>query len=624
MKEAWMRHPVFGDPSFDNFKRFGKNPLHRGSSPYEWPVNGFYFEDPVTGNEYIYVSQYRKGYQHNPDTTISTEIDKTIIVFCSYDKGKTWNELGPVFKNEKVMFDGEQEQVKSALDASVVYHEGKYYMIVGARTTSHKNWRDHSGIALAVSDSPQGPYKLKRYVLPSSYFNNNPLFGKYNRCYAGMLLKTKDKWVILFMMDSENYYSWALGAVSAPTLEGPWSTPLIIRSCENEFYYPSLMEFYPAFQYQDTIYAPATSVAANRNFQCIFRISADQVMNSESWELWKEGSIWHSLNTENEYAGIWGQTITGFVDKEGRFKVMFTSKDKENQGTINVASVPWDKFYTDAGFVLTGHESPSCTFIPEFYQWPEINTSFSYYGTIAFLMNYQAPLGPNKPYSKATLNQLMFTSHNRVQLNENQWLLLHASANGITDTIARGIFDKKDWTSLRVEHHGKATNILIDEKNVWQGEFKDNAFGRFGIMTKEHSGIEVESCIVDGEKQPGFNTWLYTEGLLNSGSGMVDWKELNDTVFMYGIGAVSKIDTACAKWSFKGSGFELYSPKMPGLGKIQIILNGETIANVDLHSEISRKSKVICSMKSLPKRENSLRVKGKNGQIVVDCLRVYD
>ncbi|MCX6225626.1 MAG: hypothetical protein NTV01_12895, partial [Bacteroidia bacterium] len=33
-RQAWMRHPVLGDPSFDNFKRYDKNPVQRGNPPF--------------------------------------------------------------------------------------------------------------------------------------------------------------------------------------------------------------------------------------------------------------------------------------------------------------------------------------------------------------------------------------------------------------------------------------------------------------------------------------------------------------------------------------------------------------------------------------------------------------
>jgi len=54
----WLRHPVYGDPSFDAFERAPGNPIHRGAPPFEWPVNGFLFVDP---NSQVAVEHFRIG-----------------------------------------------------------------------------------------------------------------------------------------------------------------------------------------------------------------------------------------------------------------------------------------------------------------------------------------------------------------------------------------------------------------------------------------------------------------------------------------------------------------------------------------------------------------------------------
>jgi len=106
---------------------------------------------------------------------------------------------------------------------------------------------------------------------------------------------------------------------------------------------------------------------------------------------------------------------------------------------------------------------------------------------------------------------------------------------------------------------------------------------------------------------------------------MKDWEMIeNNSLFTYASGAVSKIDTALAKWSFTGSSFDLYCPKMPILGTAQIIVNGEIMGETNLHSEILEKSTVVFSIRSLTKKKNALIIKGKNGKIALDCLRVYE
>ncbi len=624
-RDAWLHHPVLGDPSFDLFKRYSQNPLQRGTSPLEWPVNGFYFEDPKSGNEYVYAGQYRKNYAVNAED----DITKGCIVFCSTDKGKTWQNKGSIFHDRNVLLNNEEKPISFAPDVSVVYFEGKYYLGFDY-ATSEFSWSGenlkHGGLAVAVSDSPEGPFTIyKKPAVSTQYFYDKPLFGKYNRCYAGTLLKTQESWIMLFMLDSGSHFSWGLAAVSAPSPKGPWSEPVLIRSVEDAGYYPSLMEFFPAFQYKDTIYAPATSVALNRNYQAIFSVPAARVMMPDQWRLGCEGSLWHSENSENEYAGIWGQTFSGFVNQTGQFKVIFPSLDSQRNGTINLASRDWNKPCRDSGFVFTGQNGASFTAIPGSYPYPEIDASFSFYGSVAIAMNILAPLGPNQPRADATLHPLMFTDQTRVQLSENSWFLLQTSTTGKPDTIGRGFLEKKKHTTLKIGYHGSETVLSVDGKIVWQGVLKNQKPGRVGLFAMSHSGMEIKKFAVSGVHHLGFSTWLYTEGLLNAGNNLNNWIVTKDNpLFKYGIGAVSKNDTARVKWSFKGTGFDLYAPGMPELGRAQIILNGKILTEVNLHAESPEKSKIIYSVRNLLQNKNGLVIKGIKGKIAVDCLSVYD
>ncbi len=625
-KDDWMRHPVLGDPSFDSFKRYEKNPVHRGTPPFNWPVNGFYFEDPVSGNEYIYVGEYRTGYAMGEDKNKS-EIGSSCVAYCSEDKGKTWKYKGPVFRDDSVKLEGEDGIIIFAPDASIVYSDGKYYMGFDYATSAF-TWDIkglmHGGIAVAVSDKPEGPYSIySKPAITNKFFYDKPYNGKYNRCYAATLMKLKKQWVILFDLDSGPYFSWGLTAITAPSPEGPWSTPVLLNSTEYDQYYPSLLEYYPTFLFNDTVYAPATSVAKNRNYQCIFRVSSEDVMNPVKWTLWKEGSVWHSIGVENEYEGIWGQTFSGFVNRENRLKVMYPSRDEENKGTINLAQTEWNKTQRDTGFVFSGHSAPSFTAISGFYSQPEMRASFSYYGTMAIFWNYRAPVGPDQPKSDAELHSLMFASHTRLQLSDDQWLLLEASQEGRTDTLARGPLQKTPNILLDIRHINQQIIISINHQIIKSTNQKN--YGKCGLFAMKHSGVEMHSFTVNGDNRPGYTNWLYTEGLLNSGSNLKDWETIeNSPLFTYGIGAVSKIDTARAKWSFTGSGFDLYCPKLPALGMAQIIVNGENRGEINLHAEVPEKSTVVFSIRSLTQKKNAVIMKGKNGKIALDCLRVYE
>jgi hypothetical protein len=154
---------------------------------------------------------------------------------------------------------------------------------------------------------------------------------------------------------------------------------------------------------------------------------------------------------------------------------------------------------------------------------------------------------------------------------------------------------------------------------------KNSNNGKCGLFAMKYSGVEMHSFIVNGDKRPGFTDWLYTEGLLNSGSNMKDWDVIeNKELLTYGTGAVSKTDTARAKWSITGSGFDLYCPKLPALGKAEILVNGRVVGNIDLHAVNQEKSAVVFSMRSLNENKNAIVIRGKNGKIALDFLRVYE
>lgn len=628
MKDDWLHHPVLGDPSFDRFIRDENNPLQRGNPPLEWPVNGFRFEDPVTGYEYIYAGQYPKNYAIAAKDQ-PLDITRGCIVFCSTDQGKTWQNKGSVFSDRNFVPEGEGKPISFAPDLSIVFHEGKYYAGFDY-VTSEFSWSGnnlkHSGLATAVADSPEGPFRIfKKPAVPCSYFYDNPLFGKYNRCYAGTLLKTRSQWVMMFMLDSGPIYSWALAAVSAPSPEGPWSEPVLVKSVEDTGYYPSLMEFFPAFQHNDTIYAPATSVALNRNFQTMLAVPAIDVMNPAKWKLVKEGSLWHSENLENEYAGIWGQTFSGYVSKTGQFRILFPSLDRDKRGTINLATTDWANFYRSSGFVMTGQNGASFSTVKDFYLHPEINASFSWYGTVAILLRANPALGPNTPKADATLHPLMFNNQTRVQFSGNKWVLIRSDLNGKTDTLGQGLMVHNGITNIKISHPGGKTSLSIDGITAWMGNIPGQQPGRVGLLVMPHSGVEMKSFTLSGKKLPGHSTLLFTEGLLNAGNNLTNWNiAREDSLFQFGTGAMAKVEGARVKWSFKGSGFDLYAPLMKEAGKVKLYLNGAFLAEIDLHAEIQQKSRVRYSARNLPLKNNALVVKGVDRKLVADCLTIYD
>ena len=334
----WLRHPVYGDPSFDAFQRFPGNPIHRGMAPFEWPVNGFFFADPLSGHWFVYIGDYGKGYLTPPSHC---------LLYRSTDHGRSWSNLGVILHGDPQMFD----RGGHTPDVSVLYAEGRYHMIYD---WGEPDFNAEGGVAYAWADRPEGPWH--RAPQPITRNSTLPkLSGRYQRTYAATLLHRSHDWLILGMMDRAPH-SWALFAMTAAKPEGPYSERRLVRQVEEDYFHPPLLELYPAFAHGGLVYAPATSVALTRNFNALFCAALEHAETPSAWSLCQHGSIWHSDDREAEHFGIWGQTFSGCIDSRGKLLAMFPSRDAEGRGTINLAQRPWKNPFRQRGFVLSAHQ----------------------------------------------------------------------------------------------------------------------------------------------------------------------------------------------------------------------------------------------------------------------------
>ena len=207
-REAWLRHPVYGDASFDSFTHHSANPVHRGKSPYEWPVNGFLLEDPVSRDWFLFAGHYRTNYRRDDEHPTHA------TVFRSSDQGAHWKNLGPVFPVEEHTFQGEVSPTWFAPDVAVVYADGRYHMSFDW-TTRNTTWANaanppgdaNSGAGYAWAERPEGPYH--RTAKPIATTREQPMLaGKYKRTYASSILRRKNDWLVLTLTDSGPNFGW--------------------------------------------------------------------------------------------------------------------------------------------------------------------------------------------------------------------------------------------------------------------------------------------------------------------------------------------------------------------------------------------------------------------------------
>ncbi len=620
--DSWLRHPVYGDPSFDAFERAPGNPIHRGAPPFEWPVNGFLFEDPCSGNWYVYVGLYAEGYAMGK----GKRMDCT--AYRSRDRGRSWQHLGPIFPDEPFRFDGDEVAVGHAPDVSVVYADGRYHLVYDW-ASANSDWKTivnpangaDNGIAYAWSDRPEGPFV--RTAEPIYRISEHPFYrDKYRRAYAATLIRRERDWLVLAMMDSGAHHGWALVGMASGKPEGPYSEPTFLRCVEGMYFHPPLLEFYPAFKHGDWIYAPATSVALNRNFQAVFRVRTEEAMNPKAWELFQYGSFWHAEPVEHEHYGIWGQTISGFVGADNMLRVMFPSRDKDGFGTINLASRSWDKPTRRRGFTLSGHQGQSLTLLKGVYSAFNLEAELDLRGQASLLWAYHAPLGPNQPTSNSTLHPLSLTRYCALELADPEWRVARIDDSGARAVSASGPLHLNRTCRVAISRKANGeTALSLNGDTVWRGAIESVEEG-IGILVGKDSHLTMKRFVVDGTRGKGRWRYLHTEAILGAGEAGGTWRAVEDPGFRYGIGAVSEQPNARGKWNFDGSGFSLWAPKRPEYGAADVFVDELKTATVEFGSPQPEPSTPVFSRRNLKRGRHAVVLQVKEGTVPLDVIEV--
>lgn len=614
-KNDWSHNFAFGSPSWDTFERFSGNPVYKGRKGMEWPVNGFIYSDPMSKNWYLYIGEYKEFYQSDRDPAT---VDFDCVVYKSSNKGKNWAKLGNLFPANMLIYDSLKVQVP---DVMVTYADGKYHMIFDWLTNN--GWQNSaiSGNGYAVADSPEGPWKVSKKPLTfNTKYKQNPILGKYWRTYAPMIVKRKNDWAILYMMDANPTSSWALAASISPNPEGPYSDTKIILNVERKTNYQPLQEYFPAFTHDGYVYLPATSVSVNRNYQSIYRVKPEEILNPDKYELFSAGSFWHAENVENEFAGIWGQTISGFVDENDSIYVMFPSKDPANYGTINIAKASWNHLERIRGFNLTANEGNTFSYIKKVIDVEGIDMKFKLDGTMHIIWDLHSPIDIMDCWGKFVLDQNR-PDYKEIVIDNTVWKI-NVFSNG------KNLVDSgkvQQWSGsenrLQLKKIDGKYQLLINGVNIWKGILSGNP-GITGILLDPHSYLFASQMIVDGRQIKGSVTYGFYQALVNSGNQVSEWTFKNDSLFLYGNGAESKKASSCAKWNFDGKGFEIFSPKGPDYGAVNIYLDGKLLQNLSLKSPQEVKSSSIFKSKEFKMGSHAVYIESLDGLLPLDCIEI--
>jgi hypothetical protein len=604
--EAWLRHPVYGDPSFDSFERLPGNPIHRGAPPFEWPVNGFFFDDPVSGNWFVYVGDYGKGYLHPPSRC---------VLYRSNNRGASWTNLGVVLHGDPDSFDCGGHTP----DVSVVYANRRYHMVYDWGET---NFNAEGGLAYAWAERPEGPWHRAAEPITRNT-SLSKLLGRYQRTYAATLLRRQHDWLILAMMDCAPR-GWALFAITARTPDSPWSERRLVRHVEADYYHPPLLEFFPAFAHRGQVYAPATSVALNRNFNVLFRADLERADDPAAWRLFQHGSVWHAEDVEHEFHGIWGQTFSGAVDRKGTLRVMFPSRDAQGRGTINLAQHPWHKPLRPRGFVLTGHQGPSLTLLRQAYDDFQLEAELQLRGRTEILLDYAAPLNPSAPSSDATLHPLTRTRHVALALASGSWRLVQRDAAGKEAELASARLSPGSRLVVQLARRSDLLSVAVNHRSWWTGPVPpDRTFERTGVLglrVETNTHLFVEKFRIHGQAKPAAIRFGAHEALLGAAEAPADWEAQRDDLFRFGAGVVSRKPAARVKWNVPGHRLALWSPRGPEFGEVEVRLDGQVVAVLNLEARNPEASRAVWQSAPLADGGHALVLRARVGRLPVDAV----
>lgn len=617
-REDWSHHYAYGSPSWDTFERFPANPVCRGSEGMEWPVNGFLFSDPQSSNWYLYIGEYKENYATDQDPET---VDFKCVIYKSSDRGKTWDRSGDLFPANMVCYDSIKIQ---APDVMVTYSDGKYHMVFDWVSNTF-DWQhaERSGLGYASADSPEGPFTVsKEPIKINTQYKQKPLLDRYWRMYATMIIKRKDDWALVYMMDTQPARSWVLAVSTAKNPEGPYGDSQIILNVERKTNFHPLQEYFPAFTHDGYAYFPTTSVAKNRNHQAVYKVKIEDITKANKYELLNTGSLWHSEHAENEYVGIWGQTFTGFVDSNDSIYVMFPSKDKKNLGTINLAKASWNHLFREQGFNLTANEGNSFSYIKKSIDVETIDLKFDLEGTMQVVWDFHSPIDVLNGWGKFALEHEN-ADFKEIVIHESSWKINKYEVGQKVQNLAVGKISnwKSKGNTLQLKNEEGKSILYINNEKYWEGPMQSNP-GILGVSLSPQSFLYADRFVVEGQQKEGSITYGYYEALVNSGNQDHDWEFKNDTTFLIGKGAVSKKDSSFAKWNFDGKGFELYLPKGPDYGNVAIYLDGNLLDQVQLKAAKEQKSSMVYKSKTLKMESHAVYIESLDGLLPVDCIKV--
>ncbi|MBN1350722.1 hypothetical protein JXJ21_14995 [candidate division KSB1 bacterium] len=610
-RELWLSHPTVGDASFDSFQRSLQNPVFRGNPPYEWAVNGFLFEDPVSGDWYLFIGMYPRGYWKPGGCRL----------LRSETGGLTWEDLGIILQGAPDTFDGDGKTAGGTPDISVCYSEGRYHIVYDWANPDNSD----GGLAYAVADHPEGPYY--RHPEPLHRESRQPLIlGQYKRIYGGTLFRRKNDWLILAAMSTPGNGggTWALVALTAEQVTGSFAPPQMLIYPQSKVFHPSPVEFYPCFRHQEWIYVPATSLGHNRNFQVLYRAEVERAHLPEAWRLLRFGSCWHAEAQEHESSGLWGQTYSGFIDSHGVFRIMFPSKDSKDRGTINMAHRRWNTPYR-SGFVLSAPNGPALTIFQRRFSAFSLRAEMRSNGMKSIVWNHNAPIGGDRiRHANGNPHPLTLSDCTQLTLDESGWQLRRIDDRGARENIAGNSEPgsrRMQPDSVEIQQQPDWLKIAVNSNLIWECK-GESLSGSIGFFADAGIILHVDELTISTTGEECYKWLLPTDAIIGAGAAKDTWSPENADYYKFGFGYVSAMAGATLKWNYQGRGFRLWCPRAPIYGTYEIYINGLHSGIIDLKTPRIENSSPVFESPELPFAFQAVCLVRKNGTVPAGCLEI--
>ena len=425
------------------------------------------------------------------------------------------------------------------------------------------DWADQEnkrgGVAYGWSDQPEGPFNRTESPIHLDT-DQEPLLGKYVRVYAASIFKRAHDWLILAMMSTPGNAggTWAHVAMTSPNPEGPYDGPVLLQYPQSMSFHPAPVEYFPAFEADGTVYAPATSVAANRTYQVVYAAPLEHAHEPAAWEIVQNGSVWHAEPVPHEADGIWGQTFSGAVTRDGRLLAMFPSRTKDNRGTINTAVRPWSQPESD-GFVVSALNADALALLQRQFRQVSLTCRVTASGPFSLILGHRAPLGPDRTAGADThIHPLSLTQSIHIRFSA-EGLQIQDSQNGENRIAAshRLPYPFGQPCEITVITSGNQLSVRLNGNELCSLSLAVQA-GRIGLLAHAGSIVSIDRFIVEGDAESSWISLLATDATMGSGAAATDWEDIRDDRLRYGIGCRSLVDGAVAKWNYFGRGFRLW------------------------------------------------------------------